>query len=93
MNPCPVQAQANADERKAEENDRMNLAAQQLEEAAQAAAIPVVRAIWSLPKEHQTAEVYQQIIAVLQCQMQEAIPNRQFALDGILDAFIGLETK
>lgn len=93
METCQVQAQHNAGERKAEERDVIDLVAQQLEEAAQAAAGPVVRAIWSLPKQHQTAEVYQQIIAVLQCQMQEAIPNRQFALDGILDAFIGLDTK
>lgn len=88
---CPVQAQHNADERKAEANDIASIDAELADIAAINAANPVAAAIERIPKCKRTKRTYQYIISSLRCQMEQEIPECGYALDGMLDAFRGID--
>lgn len=93
METCPVQAQANADERRAEANDAEQLADELADAAAHNATRNVVAAIMMIPTQSRTALSYQIMVSVLRNQMKEAIPERAYAIDAMLDAFTALDTK
>jgi hypothetical protein len=89
---CPVQSQHNADERRAESYEQ-TVAELHWQDAQDRASNKICQAIRDLPAPMRTCMVYRNIVATIKVELENSGLKCGFAIDGLVDAFIGLDKQ